>query len=232
MGWSCDSLIFERSERCWGFFYDAPNSIILNCPNCNCAKENSKNQIKQKDGTPTLLALDIDNDDDKDLILGDGGGKNLNLLINGGDNQNAFMTSIDTMFPKNNNNTVEVEIDFLPAAYYVDVTNDGVNDLVATTNTKNNSVNFESCWVYENIGQNNLPNFNFIEKNFLQKDMIDLGTSALPSFFDFNNDNLLDLIVGNYGYHNPNDPDPISSLALFENIGNDSIPKFKLIDRD
>ena len=53
-----------------------------------------------------------------------------------------------------------------PAAYYLDVTNDGINDLIVATNTENNSENFESCWLYENIGQNNLPNFNFLQKTF------------------------------------------------------------------
>ncbi|MEC7646007.1 MAG: FG-GAP-like repeat-containing protein, partial [Bacteroidota bacterium] len=74
--------------------------------------------------------------------------------------------------------------------------------------------------------------FNFIQTNFLQNNMIELGNGAFPSFYDYNNDGLQDLIIGNYGYHNPNDPNPISSLALFENTGNDSIPEYNLIDRD
>tara|TARA_B100000780_G_scaffold206941_1_gene147334 strand:+ start:1 stop:1086 length:1086 start_codon:yes stop_codon:yes gene_type:complete len=61
--------------------------------------------------------------------------------------------------------------------------------------------------------------------------MVDLGKSAFPSFYDYNNDSLLDLVVGNYGYHVANN-DPISSLALFENTGTKDIPKYELIDRD
>ena len=45
-------------------------------------------------------------------------------------------------------------IDVYPAAYYIDITDDGVKDLIVTTNTENNSANFESCWFYENNGQN------------------------------------------------------------------------------
>jgi len=118
-----------------------------------------------------------------------------------------------------------------PASYYIDVTNDGVKDLIVTTNSENNSENFESCWLYENTGQDTSPDFNFIQKDFLQENMIELGTSAFPTFYDYNTDGLLDLVIGNYGYHNPNN-DPASSLALFENIGNDSIPKYNLINRD
>ena len=52
------------------------------------------------------MAIDIDGDNDKDLILGDVSFNNLNLLINGGDNQNALIISVDTAFPQNNTNTL------------------------------------------------------------------------------------------------------------------------------
>ena len=229
----CDSLVFELSESCWGLFYEGLNSYILNCPNCQCPQVTNNNILskKQKHAGSTLLAIDIDNDNDKDLILGDISFNNLNLLINGGDNQNAIMTAVDSIFPQNNNNTTGTQIDYYPAAYYVDITNDGINDLITTTNSENNSENFESCWIYQNSGQNTFPDFNFIQKDFLQKDMVELGTSAFPTFYDYNNDGLNDLIIGNYGYFIPNN-DPISSLALFENTGNDSVPEYNLINRD
>jgi len=231
---TCDSLIFEFSESCWGLFYEGLNSYILNCPNCQCPSINIPNNIvnaKQKHAGSTLLAIDIDNDNDKDLILGDISYNNLNLLINGGDNQNAVITYVDSVFPQNHNNTIGANIDTYPASYYIDATNDGINDLIVTTNSDNNSENFESCWLYENLGQNNLPEFSFEQKDFLQKDMVELGTSAFPTFYDYNNDGLEDLIIGNYGYHNTNN-DAISALALFENIGNDSVPAYNLINRD
>ncbi len=229
---NCDSLVFEFSESCWGLFYEGLNSYILNCSNCQCPLINNNNyNTKQKHAGSTLLAIDIDNDNDKDLILGDISYSNLNLLINGGDNQNAIITSVDSVFPKNFNNTIASEIHVYPASYYVDVTNDGIKDLIVTTNSVNNSANFESCWLYENLGQNNLPNFNFIQTNFLQSKMAEFGTSAFPAFYDYNNDGLQDLIIGNYGYHSVNN-DPISSLALLKNIGNDSIPKYEIINRD
>ena len=230
---TCDSLIFELSESCWGLFYEGLNTYILNCPNCQCPQITSNNNKKEqpKHAGSTLLAIDIDNDNDKDLILGDISYNNLNLLINGGDNQNAIMVAVDSVFPQNYNNTIAAKMNVFPATYYLDVTNDGVNDLIVTTNSENNSENFESCWIYQNSGQNNSPVFNFVQKDFLQLDMIELGTSALPTFYDYNNDGLQDLVIGNYGYYTPNN-DPISSLALFENIGNDSLPRYNLIDRD
>ena len=230
---NCDSLVYEFSESCWGLFYEGLNSYILNCPSCICPQitNTTPTNAKQKHAGSTLLAIDVDNDNDKDLVLGDISYNNLNLLINGGDNQNAIMTAVDSVFPQNYSNTLAAEMHVYPASYYIDVTNDGVKDLIVTTNSENNSENFESCWLYENTGQNTSPNFNFIQKDFLQENMIELGTSAFPTFYDYNNDGLLDLVIGNYGYHNPNN-DPASSLALFENIGNDSIPKYNLINRD
>ena len=228
---NCDSLIFEFSESCWGLFYEGLNSYILNCQNCQCPQVNSNYNAKQKHAGSTILAIDIDNDNDKDLILGDISYNNLNILINGGDSQNAFMVNIDSIFPQNFNNTLAANIQGFPAGYYIDVTSDGIKDLIVTTNSQNNSENYESCWLYENNGQNNEPNFNFIQNNFLQADMLDFGTSAFPVFYDYNNDGLEDLIIGNYGYHNVNN-DPTSSLALLENTGSDSIPSFNLIDRD
>ena len=230
---TCDSLAFEFSESCWGLFYEGLNSYILNCPNCQCPQITTNNtpNTKQKHAGSTLLAIDIDNDNDKDLVLGDISYNNLNILINGGDNQNANMIAVDSIFPQNYDNTIAANMHVYPASYYLDVTNDGIKDLVVTTNSQHNSENFESCWLYENIGQNTLPDFNFVKKDFLQADMVELGTSAFPTFYDYNNDGLQDLIIGNYGYHSPNN-DPISSLALFKNTGNDSVPEYDLIDRD
>ena len=227
----CDTIAFEFSESCWGLFYEGLNSYILNCPNCQCPSVTNNSNVKQKHAGSTLLAIDIDNDNDKDLILGDVSYNNLNLLINGGDNQNAVMVSVDSVFPKNHNNTIAVDLAVYPASYYLDVTNDGKKDLIVTTNSQNNSANFESCWLYENVGQNNNPDFNFVQTNFLQSEMIDLGSSAFPTFYDYNNDGLLDLVIGNYGYHNVNN-DPISSLALFENTGTNNTPEYELVNRD
>jgi len=230
---SCDTVAFEFSESCWGLFYEGLNSYILNCPNCQCPPIINPNNAnsKQKHAGSTLLAIDIDNDNDMDLVLGDVSYNNLNLLINGGDNQNALMVSVDSVFPQNNTNTIAANMHVYPASYYLDVTGDGIKDLIVTTNSQNNSENFESCWLFENAGQTNNPDFNFVQTNFLQSDMIDLGTSSFPVFFDYNNDSLLDLVIGNYGYHVANN-DPISSLALFENTGTIDIPEYDLIDRD
>ena len=228
---SCDTILFELSESCWGNFYEGLNTYTLNCQNCQCPPIINHPNSKQKHAGSTLLAIDIDNDNDKDIILGDISFNNLNLLINGGDNLNANMIMVDSLFPSNNLNTLPANLEIFPAAYYLDLTNDGFKDLMVTTNSENNSSNFTSCWLFDNSGSNTNVDFNFLQNNFIQDEMIDLGSGSYPTFFDHNNDGLLDIVVGNYGYHQSGG-NPVSSLALFENTGSLSNPEFTLVDRD
>ena len=232
---SCDTLAFRYEKSCWGNFFEGLNSYLINCTACSpdsCSPAyTSTANSKQKHAGSTLLAIDVDDDNDKDLILGDISYNNLNLLINGGDSSNANINSIDSIFPANNNNTMGADIHLFPASFYLDVTHDGVKDLVVTTNSQANSENFESVWLYANSGTNSLPDFNFVSKSFLQEEMIDLGEGAYPVFFDYNNDSLLDIVVGNYGYHDVGGND-VSGLALFENVGTNNQPSYSLITRD
>ena len=228
---SCDTILFELSESCWGNFYEGLNTYTLNCQNCQCPPIINHPNSKQKHAGSTLLAIDIDNDNDKDIILGDISFNNLNLLINGGDSLNANMIMVDSLFPSNNLNTLPANLEIFPAAYYLDLTNDGVKDLMVTTNSENNSSNFTSCWLFDNSGSNSNADFNFLQNNFIQDEMIDLGSGSYPTFFDHNNDGLFDIVVGNYGYHQSGG-NPVSSLALFENTGSLSNPEFTLVDRD
>ena len=228
---NCDTILFELSESCWGNFYEGLNTYTLNCQNCQCPPIINHPNSKQKHAGSTLLAIDIDNDNDKDIILGDISFNNLNLLINGGDSLNANMIMVDSLFPSNNLNTLPANLEIFPAAYYLDLTNDGVKDLMVTTNSENNSSNFTSCWLFDNSGSNSNADFNFLQNNFIQDEMIDLGSGSYPTFFDHNNDGLFDIVVGNYGYHQSGG-NPVSSLALFENTGSLNNPEFTLVDRD
>ena len=228
---NCDTIAFQLEESCWGNFYEGLNNYTLNCLNCQCPSIINNHNSKQKHAGSTLLAIDIDNDQDKDLILGDISFNNLNLLINGGDSSYANMVSVDSIFPANHLNTIEADMDIFPAAYYLDVTNDGIKDLIVTSNSENNSENFESCWLFNNTGTNTNADFNFFKKNLLQDEMIDLGSGCYPVFYDYNNDGLDDIVVGNYGYHQIGG-NPRSSLALFKNNGTLDTPSFELVDRD
>ena len=48
---------------------------------------------------------------------------------------------------------------------------------------------------YIQIGSYSAPVYELTQNNFIQENTIDLGESAYPTVFDYNNDGLLDLVV-------------------------------------
>ena len=86
----------------------------------------------------------------------------------------------------------------------------------------------KSIWFYKNFGTNHSPSFYFQQNNLLQDETIDLGRGAKPILVDLNNDNLLDLVVSNFGEFDLNVPVHYSSsISSFINIGSPSSPKFE-----
>jgi hypothetical protein len=116
-----------------------------------------------------------------------------------------------------------------PCTYYVDCDGDGKKDLVATPNAFG-SENVTSVWYYKNASATNTVNFQFVKKNFLQDEMIEVGQNSFPVIFDYNADGKKDLLIGTYGYYNTTNLK--AQLALYENIGTLTQPKYSLITRD
>lgn len=227
---NCDSLIFELKTDCWGEFFEGLNSYDFNSCNEDAIINQAQIRSSGAHSGSSSLALDMDGDNDMDFILGDVSFNNLNMLINGGNAQNASMESVNQEFPIGNGSNISAEIKSFPAAFYLDTNNDGIRDLAVSPNVDNNSENFESIMVFTNTGEDNNPTFEFSQKNFLQDNTLDLGSGAYPSVIDYNNDGLKDLLIGNYGYFNNSNPS--SQLALLRNIGSQTEPNFEVIDRD
>ncbi|MBN8703571.1 MAG: VCBS repeat-containing protein [Bacteroidetes bacterium] len=234
---SCDSLAFELRNNCWGYFSENPfnNNVQLNdtcsfnvlAPEKNYVPTSDFLQQVQHAGS-SLLALDLDGDNDKELIIGDISFKNLVMLTNGGTSSGAKMIAQQPTFPTN---SVAVNLSVFPTGYSVDIDNDNLNDLIVTPSAPNISENFKSVWLYKNIGTSNNTAFSHLQDNFLQDGMIDAGENAHPATFDYNADNLQDLVIGNYGYFQQSGGFQ-STLTLYENTGTATNPKFNLITRD
>ncbi|MDX5321968.1 MAG: T9SS type A sorting domain-containing protein, partial [Bacteroidota bacterium] len=220
----CDALNFNFIDFCWGSFVEAgfTNEIILG-DNCWGWKY-YKNAVHQGS---TILTFDGDEDGDMEMLIGDVDYPDFKYLINGRKENNwpwDTITGFTTHYPQNN--AKGVYIDKFPAAFYLDINNDGIKDLIASSNEANAASNLGQIWWYQNKGKNNNPNFEFRDSSLLQDQTIDFGSQTYPSLFDFDGDGDLDLIVSNRGNFrdtkNTND-----RLALFENVGTSSKAIFK-----
>ena len=232
LGFGKDSLIFELKNDCWGHFkeagltntcilYDTCNSIVSNP---ETPIYNTRNQIKHSGST--VLSLDLNDDSVRDVILGDVSFSNLVALYNDnkGVNMNTSIVNQDTLFPSN---SIPADIYMFPAAFYEDLNNDGVKDLIVSPNSDSETANKESIWYYENAGTNNSPLFYLQKKNIFQESTIEVGRGARPIFVNINNDTLIDLLIANFGEFDINIPIHYRSyLQSFINTGTHDFPIF------
>ncbi len=237
-----DSLIFQHTETCWGHFAESDESNLLYLDTCVGKKsEIPANDIKQDRHTgSTFLMIDLDADNDKDLLLADVDYPGMFALINGGDAENAYITEIDTLFPEESSRPVRLFS--MPAGAYIDINNDNKKDLLVAPFDPSPfiSKNLNNILVYLNTGENNAPHFNFYTNHFLQDNMIDVGSGAIPVLYDFDHDGLTDLFIGNYGYyrrsyydeHYTLHTDYKSTIAYFKNTGSSETPVFQQTDFD
>ena len=236
-----DSLDFKLVDKCWGKFAESEttNSVFLHqyCPYKAPASGNG-NSVKHTGST--LLVTDLNNDTLKDLLLGDVDFFNINLLINGGTLDSAHMVSQDTVFP---NNTQMVDVVSFPVAKYLDIDNDGKKELIVSPfeAAYYKPQNKNCVWLYENNGTNTQPVFNFVQKDFLQEEMIDVGDASNPSLVDVDNDGLLDIVISNYGFVDSTYFDTVwyilythkvSHLTYYHNIGTSGNPVYQIVDTD
>jgi len=234
-----DSLDFKMVENSWGCFAESPYSNQITLDTCTPGKSLlNKSDTPPKHTGSTLLATDLNGDGIQDLIVGNVGYPNLIKLTNNGTLTTAHISTQDTLFPSN---TLPVNLWSFALPSYIDINNDGKKDILISTFDPNEYLaeTYKSVWLYKNIGTNSSPVFKYVKEDFLQDEMIDVGTGAYPVFFDYDNDGLKDLFIGNMGYRDTSYTQAgysiskfTSKIALFKNIGTASNPQFKLITRD
>ncbi|NDK57164.1 T9SS type A sorting domain-containing protein [Pontibacter fetidus] len=223
----CNSLTFARNSTWWGGITecDGCTNYVFNAA-CRVA-----GPLHSGHTGSSLLLLDLDADGDKELLTGSVQCDDLVLMENKGTAQEARMDELTTIFPRSSR---RISLNKFPAAYYEDVTFDGIPDLLVAPNLANtNEVKPElqrSVWLYKNNGPANNPDLTFVQDNFLQDQMLDLGEGAYPAFADLDNDGDLDMLAGNKGaYRNGN---YVATISYFQNTGTATNPAFTLVKDD
>lgn len=239
----CESLEYVCTNRCYGMAAEGSESNNWTIsPDFTCSfnvadpRENAgsdgerENERFLRHTGSTLCSIDFDQNGLLDLVIGDVdydvlAGLYMEDAVDGQDST----VFVDTTFPGSLDD-VPVQLHRFPAAYYEDINNDGVNDMIVASNAKFNMDDDRGVWLYINNGENDLPDFELVTKDFLQNDMIDFGRGAYPVMFDHNGDGLRDLVVANKEYNLDAEEYYPSQLALFENTGTADFPEFTLID--
>jgi len=248
---ACDSIDFITQTECWGHFYESSqtNSAFINdtnlfyCPlngfkstNCHNARpgENTDENPETRHFGSTVLSLDLDGNGLKDLVIGDISYKESYAVYNCGALDHAYIDSVQTHFP---NYDTPTEIELHTSNFYLDADNDGKRDLLSSTFERGGAENKNHVWFYQNTNLDESPIFHLDKKDFIVGDNLDFGTQAAPTFCDYNQDGLKDIIVGNWGYYDTtntgaNSGGYRSGLALLVNVGTSEKPRYKLSDDD
>lgn len=232
-GFGTDTLIYELADQCWGGFFESGLTTALDLASepgdcfSNLTAPGSPGQPRHSGST--VLSLDYDGNGLKDIMLGDISFRFLVLGLNNGSVGQAWISEQDTTW---NTDEVTAIIPSFPAAFHLDIDNDGDSDLIGSPSVTLNGQDHDVMWYYRNDGTDAAPDFNFIQRDFLVDRMLDVGTSSNVTVFDENGDGRPDLVIGNNDeYTGTNQLD--SRLRLLRNVtptGGETA--FELVDED
>ncbi len=240
----CGLADFKLKNRCYGRFVEGGQSngiitdpaVVSSTCGFNVVDPRSTHPELTTGGQrhigSTLLAFDANADNLADIVIGDVTYSNLTYLENS-DRGDVLVDSVVSVVPTfpDNFGGLAVDVDNFPAAYYEDVSGDGIRDLIVSPNNPFVALNKNSVWYYKNTGADNLPVFTLEQTDFLQNQTIDYGEGSVPVIFDYNGDGLMDLVVASRGVY-LGDAIFRPALSLFVNTGTTTSPAFTRVDED
>ena len=233
LGLPCDSIRIELKDRCWGKVYQGfyrTHTLGFSCDNSGLLRGtlDTAGKLTHSGNTPCLFDWDLDGD--YDYLDGSVSFNEMTFLKNGRIENGGIDSMIyqDTMW-QTGGTTISLPV--WPAAFNVDIDQDGLKDLVISPNAINASENYRCVWYYHNQSTPGSPNWQFMSDTFMVDKAIDLGTAAYPMLFDYNKDGKPDLFVGSDGYRQPNGL-LRSRISYYENTSTPGNPSFTLRSKD
>lgn len=221
----CDSIVYEVRSNCWGkILENASNSTIQLNQGCLPVpfQQYSGDDQRSLHSGSCLECFNFDGDTVQDLLIGDVGSPNVVYLHNSTWPDSAIIDYVDQTYPSAN---TPVDVDLFACPAHLDVNNDGKRDLLFSGAAATFSENKTSSFYYMNTGSNSAVQATYIQNDFLQEDMIDVGEGSFPVLFDYDGDGDKDLLIGNSGYYSSTGPFQ-SKIALYRNVGTATNPSF------
>jgi hypothetical protein len=246
-GYSPDSLVFNLASQCWGFFFENGTdcNVTLNqvCPHktgfeeADTTNRNLRHQGGACWGTHYRRGSNVTS-----VFIADIYCNTMKFLDNRGDTVTANIQSVDTLFPSYDR---PINMSLFPGIYGIDADNDGFEDLLVAPFAANNNVTSQSedvnviQYYHNDAGTDTVNKYHYEGDTLINNSVVDVGTESHPVFFDYNNDGLMDIVIGRFGqFLSPGNPAlstpgvSISSLYLYKNVGTATEPVFQLIDTD
>jgi len=214
------------TNRCYGMLAEATeNNALFIGDNFNC----SFNVVDPRDAMHaggSITSLQLDNTGPLDLIIGDVTFPlSLAVLMEDAVDGQDSAIFVDQAFPILTGGTEGLYCQRFPASYHIDVDNDGVRDLLFSPNTYLETDDDASVHYLKNTGEDLDPTWDYIQNDFIQESMIDLGRGSYPVLTDLDSDGLIDLVIANKEKYQGVDNTP-TSILLFKNTGSAISPVF------
>ena len=246
-GLPADSIHIDLWSECWGDVYQGfwrGHYLQRTCDNSSLILDPGTGGMETARGhggiqrtthsgnTPCLFDWDMDGD--MDYLDGSISFNQMTFLENGRIPYNP--TGADSMFYQDSMwqsqvGGTQINLQVWPAAFNVDIDQDGKKDLLIAPNYGTTCMNYNNIWYYKNNTTPGNPDWEFQSDSFLIDHAIDLGSAAMPVLFDYNKDGLLDLFVGSDGYRQT-DGTLRSRISYYQNTGTPGNPSFTLQTTD
>ncbi|NCX95480.1 MAG: VCBS repeat-containing protein [Chitinophagia bacterium] len=233
-GLPCDSIKIALKDNCWGKVYQGyyrTHFLGRTCDNSSLMRTTGSASKPTHTGN-TLCLFDWDMDGDYDCLDGSVSFAQMTFLKNG---KREYGLAIDTIvwqdtFWQSGGKTVNIPL--WPAAFNIDIDQDGKKDLLIAPNTPNTSENYNCIWFYKNYTTTGFPDWRFQSDTFLIDKALDAGSNAYPMLFDFNKDGKLDLFIGSDGYYMPATGNKESRMLYLQNTSTGGAGSFDLQRRN